>query len=124
MSPWKRSAPIVYAFAARAANLRRATLKATVCVEAGWLGEAEISYAGPNALARAELAAAVVRTRCRTIGVADPVRVEVLGTQAILDGNTQGAVLGFPRLQTASIECVPPCAARAARSPSRSPTKC
>lgn len=66
------------------------TLKATVCVDAGWLGEAEISYAGPNALARAELAAAVVRARCRTIGVADPVRVEVLGTQAILDGNTQG----------------------------------
>jgi hypothetical protein len=67
-----------------------ATLKATVCVDAGWLGEAEISYAGPNALARAELAAAVVRTRCRIIGITDPVRVEVLGTQAILDGNTQG----------------------------------
>ena len=67
-----------------------ATLKATVCVDAGWLGEAEISYAGPNALARAELAARVVRTRCRSIGIADPVRVEVLGTQAILDGNTQG----------------------------------
>ena len=28
-------------------------LKATVCVENGWLGEAEMSYAGPNALARA-----------------------------------------------------------------------
>jgi hypothetical protein len=67
-----------------------ATLKATVCMDAGWLGEAEISYAGPNALARAELAAAVVRTRCSTIGIADPVRVEVLGTQAILDGDTQG----------------------------------
>jgi hypothetical protein len=66
-----------------------ATLKATVCVDAGWLGEAEISYAGPNALARAELAAAVVRTRCRSIGIAEQVRVEVLGTQAILDGNTQ-----------------------------------
>ncbi len=67
-----------------------ATLKATVCVDAGWLGEAEISYAGPNALPRAELAAAVVRRRCRNLGIADPVRVEVLGTQAILDGNTQG----------------------------------
>jgi hypothetical protein len=65
------------------------TLKATVCLDAGWLGEAEISYAGPNALARAELAAAVVRTRCRAIGIVEPVRVEVLGTQAILDGNTQ-----------------------------------
>src|ERR1700674_2693323 len=46
-----------------------ATLKATVCVDAGWLGEGEISYAGPNALARAELAASVVRARCRSIGI-------------------------------------------------------
>ena len=67
-----------------------ATLKATVCVDAGWLGEGEISYAGPNALARAELAASVLRSRCRRIGITDPVRVEVLGTQAILDGNAQG----------------------------------
>jgi len=65
------------------------TLKATVCVDAGWLGEGEISYVGPNALARAELAAAAVRARCRAIGVADPVRVEVLGTQSTFDNNTQ-----------------------------------
>lgn len=64
------------------------TLKATVCVDAGWLGEGEISYVGPNALARAELAASVVRARCRTIGIGDPVRVDVLGTQALFDGNT------------------------------------
>jgi hypothetical protein len=76
-----------------------ATLKATVCVDAGWLGEGEISYAGPNALARAELAASVVRARCRTIGITDPVRVEVLGTQAILDGNTQQR---RPRVSTAA----------------------
>ena len=66
-----------------------ATLKATVCVDAGWLGEGEISYAGPSALARAELAATVVRERCRAIGIGDPVRVEVLGTEAILDGNSR-----------------------------------
>lgn len=64
------------------------TLKATVCVDGGWLGEGEIAYAGPNALARAELAAHVVRARCRAIGIAEPVRVEVLGTQAIFDGNS------------------------------------
>lgn len=62
------------------------TLKATVCVDAGWLGEGEISYAGPNALARAELAAAVVRARCQAIGVEDEVRVEVLGTGALFRG--------------------------------------
>jgi hypothetical protein len=63
------------------------TLKATVSVDGGWLGEGEISYAGPNALARAELAASVIRARCGKIGIADNVRVEVLGTQTILDGN-------------------------------------
>ena len=66
------------------------TLKATVCFDAGWLGEGEISYAGPNALPRAQLAAAVVRSRCKSIGIRDAVRVEVLGTQAIFDSNTQG----------------------------------
>lgn len=65
------------------------TLKATVCVDTGWLGEGEISYAGPNALARAELAAAIVRERCTKVGIADSVRVEVLGTQAILDGDSR-----------------------------------
>jgi hypothetical protein len=39
-----------------------------------------------------------VRTRCKTIGIADPVRVEVLGTQAILDGDTQ---LRRPRVEPA-----------------------
>lgn len=65
------------------------TLKATICVDTGWLGEGEISYAGPNALARAELAAAIVRERCRKVGISETVRVEVLGTQAILDGDSQ-----------------------------------
>jgi hypothetical protein len=38
-------------------------LKVTVSHDAGWFGEAEISYAGPNALARARLAMDVVRRR-------------------------------------------------------------
>ncbi|MCM5571103.1 DUF1446 domain-containing protein [Burkholderiaceae bacterium FT117] len=40
-----------------------ARLKVTVGHEAGWFGEGEISYAGPNALARARLALDVVRKR-------------------------------------------------------------
>jgi hypothetical protein len=67
-----------------------ATLKATVSVDAGWLGEGEISYAGPNALPRAELAASIVRARCRATGIAERVRVEVLGTEAIFDSNDGG----------------------------------
>ena len=39
------------------------TLKALAYFEGGWLGEAEISYAGPNAEARARLALDVVRQR-------------------------------------------------------------
>lgn len=38
-------------------------LKVTLGHDAGWLGEAEISYAGPNALARAQLALEVIRRR-------------------------------------------------------------
>ncbi|MBI1396061.1 MAG: acyclic terpene utilization AtuA family protein [Betaproteobacteria bacterium] len=64
-----------------------ATLKATVCFDAGWLGEGEITYSGPNALARARLAASVVRTRCTEIGITERVRVDVLGTQAVFDGD-------------------------------------
>lgn len=42
---------------------RPETLKATVCYEGGWFGEGEISYAGPNAAARARLALDVLRRR-------------------------------------------------------------
>ena len=102
-----------------------ATLKATVCVDAGWLGEAEISYAGPNALARAELAAAVVRTRCRSHRHRRPGARRGARHPGHPRRQHPGAPCsGFPALPTASIECAPPCAARAARSPSRSPTKC
>jgi hypothetical protein len=41
-------------------------------------------------LARAELAASVVRARCRAIGISDSVRVEVLGTETVFDSNDRG----------------------------------
>jgi hypothetical protein len=44
-------------------HLRPEHLKVNVCYAGGWLGEGEISYAGPNAEARARLAAEVVRKR-------------------------------------------------------------
>ena len=72
------------------------TLKATVCVDAGWLGEGEISYAGPNALARAELAAKVVRARCLAIGVKEAVRVEILGMGAIFHGQNAASAQAVP----------------------------
>jgi hypothetical protein len=55
------------------------TLKATAYVESGVLGEAEISYAGPNALARARLAADVVTARMRRRAPDLAVRVDAIG---------------------------------------------
>lgn len=46
---------------------RPETLKVTVSVDGGWIGEGEISYAGPNAEARARLALDVLRRRCTTV---------------------------------------------------------
>jgi len=60
------------------------TLKATVCVDGGLLGEAEISYAGPGAAARAQLAADVIRRR---VGEKAPnlrIRVDAIGAVSIL----------------------------------------
>lgn len=48
---------------------RPPTLKATVCFEGGWLGEGEISYAGPNAAARARLAGEIVSDRVQRLGL-------------------------------------------------------
>lgn len=48
---------------------RPPTLKATVCFQGGWLAEGEISYAGPNAAARARLAGDVVRQRLSRLGL-------------------------------------------------------
>ena len=63
------------------------TLKATVCVDGGFLGEAEISYAGPNAAARAQLAAEVVRTRVRKRVPHLNVRIDAIGVQQRLGRN-------------------------------------
>lgn len=61
------------------------TLKVTVSVDGGWLGEGEISYAGPNALARAELAASVLQRRSQILAVQEPLRVDIIGTGAVHD---------------------------------------
>jgi hypothetical protein len=64
---------------------RPVTLKATVCYEGGWLAEGEISYAGPNAVARARLAAGVVRDRLTTLGLAHlPLRCDLIGVASVL----------------------------------------
>jgi len=61
------------------------TFKATVSYDGGWLGEAEIVYAGPNAYARAKLAADVVAARLRRDGVGEGVRIDVMGALSVFD---------------------------------------
>ena len=65
---------------------RTATLKANVFFDGGWFGEGEISYAGPNAQARARLAMDVLRKR---MGPQLSLRFDLIGVTSILgdDGN-------------------------------------
>jgi len=65
---------------------RPPTLKALVYFDGGWLGEAEISYAGPNAEARARLAMDVMQRR---MGARMRLRFDLIGVLSILgdDGN-------------------------------------
>lgn len=56
-------------------------LKVNVCYRSGWLGEAEISYAGVQAEARARLAADIVRKR---LGDALRLRIDLIGAISVL----------------------------------------
>lgn len=61
------------------------TLKATLCYEGGWLAEGEISYAGPNAQARARLAFEVVRERLHHLGLSHlKLRADLIGVGSVL----------------------------------------
>ncbi|MCC6193783.1 MAG: DUF1446 domain-containing protein [Burkholderiales bacterium] len=66
---------------------RTPTLKATISVEGGWLAEGEISYCGPNALARAELAGQVLAERLRIVGIQCPTRIDIVGTLSTFDSD-------------------------------------
>jgi Acyclic terpene utilisation family protein AtuA len=69
------------------------TLKATVCFDSGLLGEAEISYAGPNAPARAQLAADIVRERLRKRVPRLEVRIDAIGVVSVLGAGRSPADL-------------------------------
>jgi hypothetical protein len=65
------------------------TLKVTVCFAGGWLGEGEISYAGPNAEARARLAAEIIRQR---IGAALTLRFDLIGVLSVFGDDAGNAL--------------------------------
>ncbi|MFJ4348916.1 acyclic terpene utilization AtuA family protein [Pseudomonas sp. NPDC089401] len=59
-------------------------LKVTVGYRDGWIGEGQISYGGPNAVARARLAGQVVEQRLALTGVAvEELRCELLGVDSL-----------------------------------------
>jgi Acyclic terpene utilisation family protein AtuA len=60
------------------------TLKATVCFNGGTLGEAEISYAGRNAAARARLAAQTIDERMRKRAPGLVFRTDAIGMISVL----------------------------------------
>jgi hypothetical protein len=63
-------------------------LKATVCFEGGWLGEGEISVAGPNCLARAKSIAEVLLERLRRRKLKVHSRVDLIGIASVHDDDS------------------------------------
>ena len=66
-------------------------LKATVCVDGGFMAEAELSYAGMNSLARAKLAANIVLERMQKSGFNGEIRRDIIGAFSVLDGGDASA---------------------------------
>ena len=62
-------------------------LKATVSFYGDWLGEAEISYAGPNALARARLAITTINERVRRRDLPVRHRADIIGAVSVFDSD-------------------------------------
>ncbi len=75
------------------------TLKVTISFAGGWLGEGEISYAGPGASARARLAAQTAKTRVEREFPGLPVRTDVLGLVSVLDGDDGGLADAQPETE-------------------------
>lgn len=72
------------------------TLKVSVAYVDGWIGEGQISYGGPGALARARLALDIVRERLALTDVAaSELRFDLIGVDALY-GDATPAVRGEP----------------------------
>jgi hypothetical protein len=68
-------------------------LKVNVCYRGGWLAEAEISYAGVQAEARARQAADIVRRR---LGSALRLRADLIGVVSVLGDDGGNMLAGLP----------------------------
>jgi len=70
-------------------------LKATVSYYGDWLGEAEISYAGPNAMARAQLAVTTIKERLKRRGLVLQHRADIVGTVSAFDSDAGDLLAAF-----------------------------
>lgn len=65
-----------------------ACLKVTACFAEGFLGEGEITLAGPNCLARARMARDVLHDRLRIRGLDVRARIDLIGVASVHDDDT------------------------------------
>lgn len=83
-------------------RVRPPTLKATLGVREGFIGEGQISYAGPGARERGELALAVLAERLRRLGLGErEQRSELIGVNAMHGSTIAGGTPGSGRPATA-----------------------
>lgn len=68
-------------------SARPEKLKVTACFEGSFLGEGEVSVAGPNALARARATAKVLRDRLAFRELAVEARVDLIGVSSVHDSD-------------------------------------
>jgi hypothetical protein len=87
-----QTGPDVVAVSGARGSPRTDTLKVTVCHAAGHIGEGHVGYAGPNAAARAKLAAEIVRSRLaqRRLDL-EELRIDLIGLDS-LHGPASAAV--------------------------------
>ena len=77
----REAGPDRVAVAGATGKRRPAQLKVNVGYHAGFVGEGEIAYAGPNALARARLAGSIVRERLE--GQFSEMRIDLIGSTSL-----------------------------------------
>lgn len=78
-----------------AGHQRPDRLKVTVGYDGGWLGEGEISYAGPNAAERARLAMDVVQRRIGHVGPNVRVRGDIIGVASVFNDDAGAWLDGY-----------------------------
>ena len=71
------------------------SLKVTACYEGSWLGEGEVSVAGPNALGRARATADVLLERLKRRELPVRARADLIGVGSVLDSDDGALWRGF-----------------------------